>query len=448
MEKSSKKILDRYGYDFEIDKLQPASRERVAANIFRHIINSEDRDNFVSGLSSYLYQTGKVNQDGNIEISIGDPEVLQYTIAYGMKKVIDHALDEDLDSAYKLLSEYTMSNKYTNKTATGLTEDDLAELGEFFSQTAEMFIAKQLCDLQLEISATLQGKSDKVLTSYQANRMQEKFEELVPCLDFEQRAAGYYNLSIIHRALLGEKETYDPMEGNAEKECLKKVLEYTADYKRIGYCVNRLGPNKGHAGLVRAAYRRALTEAESDNDLYKINLALADCYVEDRQPVTGFRVENKFYEEDEKLKRAIMYYSDALQYAPVPEQLNVLKKIAKQQRVLGDSSAWAETMTKMAMEHMTGEERCHTLMEVAHRIPSLKESYLDRVIYEAAKSKHISKNKKGVIIAGAEAILRPLYIKSDNQKGLSYLDKMMAKFAPRSSVSDNPLVRYKRRKTR
>lgn len=444
MEKTNnKELVDRFGYPIEMEPLKTTPREVIAANISRQMLNGDDKDIFVNSAVQYLANEGALKiEDNKAQLSLADPEFQNFCILYGTQKVMDEALDENLLEAYKLLVEYTDDVKYKRTEVTSLGEKEIKELDTFYADTPELLLAKQVCDIQLDINQTLNGTSGKMLTSFQANRIQEKFEELTPYLNFEQCAAGYYNISIIHRALLGEKDYYDPAENNAEKECLKKVLEYTSDYKRIGYCANRLGTTEAIQGNIRAAYRRALTVATSDNDLYKINMALAQCYTNDYKPKSSYNTQED--SEMQKLFRAEMYYNDALEHARDTEKLNILKAIGRLQIKQNKIDAWTQTQTIMAMEHLTGEDRCHMLMEIANRNHKLKTAYLEQTIYEADKSKVISKPKKSIIIRHVASKLEQIYDKEGNREKLEQLARTKAKYAPAQQPASNPLLNYKR----
>lgn len=442
-------IVNKNGQPFDLE-LSPDSREQIATNIASYFLNSEENSIFLSNAINHLQQHSKAVEitDNQIQISGKDPEFQNFCILYATQKVMDLALDENIQEAYILLTELTNAAKYKFDHEVALDEDGLNELENYYAQAPELQLAKQICDIQLEINATMSGESGKCLTSFQANRIQEKFDEMVPYLNLNQCAAGYYNISIIHRALLGEKDTYDPTENSAEKECLQKVLEYSEDYKRIDYCVNRLGSDYKNKGLIRSAYRRALTSATTDNDFYKINMALAQCYADDYQPRMGFNYGTGSLQEaeDKKLERAEMYYQDALEYAPLPEKLNVLKNIAKMQLKQHKMQDWAQTRTTMAMKYMQGSERCHALMGIAEKMPHLQEAYLDRVIYEADHAKNLSKSRKNMIIYQASSLLRPIYESNNYRDGLDYLDKMANKYAKAQNVDIlNPLAQYKKR---
>lgn len=436
-------IVDKYGNKytdiFKQEKLDTEAREKIALNIFSHMLNSEEKDQFVASAINYLGgdSAALTVEDGKLRISMDDPDFQNFCILYATEKVITQVLDENLLDAYTLLAELTNAQKYNNSEDISLDEDDLKELEKYYLNAPELILAKQVCDLQLEINQTMNGQSGKILTSYQANRIQEKFGDLVPYLNPEQRAAGYYNISIIHRALLAEKDIYDPQENNAEKECLKKVLEYTSDYKRISYCENRLKSSGKDQGLIRSAYRRALTAAEDEEDLFNINNALAECYVNDFKPIMGYRSELQ-EKENEKLLRAEMYYKQALEHAEGSTKLGVLKKIGKVQLRRGDIPAWTSTQTTLAMKFMEGEERCHALLDVARKSSKYAVQYLDRVIHEAEKSKKINKAAKSVLIHEAAQQLKNIYTMKNDQKALEELEERISKYMAKN-VDENPL---------
>lgn len=447
VQKKHIEFVDKTGLPFSDEKLPENTREQIVQNVFTTIMHDQDEvAQFINSAVQYLPDEKLNIQDGKIQLDLSSPEFQNFTILYATQKVMDQALDENLIEAYNLLTEYTGSTKYTGKDTISLDEDDLKELEEYYSPTPELQLAQKVCNIQMQINETMSGQSGKCFTSFQANRIQELFEDMMPYLNFEQRAAAYYNVSLIHRALLAEKDYYDPAENNSEKECLKKVLEYTVDYKRINYCANRLGTSFTDQGMLRAAYRRALAAAETENDLCKINLALAACYKSDYHPKIGFRYENhpEQEHEDQKLERAERHYADALRYASDPEKLSILKEIGKLQKKQSKLSDWTETQTQIAMKYMTGEERCHALMNIAEHNARLRVPYLERVVYEAARSKEMSKASKSTVIQKAAKSLRPIYEKEKNEAALEKLNKTALRFE-KASAKDNPLLKFKRK---
>ncbi len=441
---SNTKILDVDGNEYK-EKLMPESREKIAKNIFLKTISGEDANQFLMAAAQFLMLQGKVpDANGHLSVSIEDEDMQNFSIQYGTEKVMDQALDENIAGAYLLLLRYANSIYEKNDDIDELDEKYVRDLEKYFAATPELQLAKQICDIQSEINLTMSGQQGKSLTSFQANRIQEKFEEISPYLNNEQCAAGYYRLSIIHRVLLGEKDIYNPEENNAEKECLKKVLTYTSDHNRIDYCVNRLGTSYPSQGLVRAAYRRALSQAGTLQDLYKINMALANCYVSDYRPQIGFNYDasgesNKY----RKLERAEYYYSNAFEAAPVPERINVLKRLANVQFQQNKIEAWTRTKTIMAMEYMEGEERCHTLMDIAKRNKNLRIQYLERVVQEAVRAKGMGKDKRSDIILDAANMLHKIYEKNHDEDQIKKMEAVVQKYTYPPEILINPLLRYK-----
>ncbi len=439
----TKAILDTDGTPIEITEITPASREQVAVAAHSIFMESPESETYMMLLAQHALDQGADVTDGKLSLSITDPMIQDFALGYASQKIIDNAVNENLTEAYDMLLKCTVLPKFINKTNEGifLTEDDLTNLSVRFSSIPELKFAKEVCENQSEILSTLNGTSGKVVTSYQANRLQEKFEDIAEYLNYEQKAAGYYNVSLVHRLLLNEKDYYNPQEGNSEKECLKKVLENTSDYKRIKYCLNRLGSNYSNHSGIRAAYRRALTATDVPTDLYKINYDLAQSYLTDFKPSIGYLRHEK---EAEKLQRAEMYFADALEYAQDTEKLDILKNIAKLQSRQGKTAEWTATETEIAMKHLDGTARVHLLMKIAMKNTNLKKAYLERALNETTSSKEIEKSKKVSLVRELSTMLRPVYQKENNEAGLEKLAKIESKYK-KTDVPENPLDLYKRR---
>ena len=307
----------------------------------------------------------------------------------------------------------------------------------------ELIIAQDICEVQGEIYTTLQGLSGKQVTSFQANRIQERFEDFTPYLAPEQIAAGYYNISIIHRALLAEKDIYKPSENNQEKECLYKIIENTSDYKRIHYCINRLGSDYSDRGAVRAAYRRALSHTQSPSDLYKINKALAECYIDEYKPTVGFVTKQ---EENDPLLKAELHYKEALRYAGQSEKTSLIKKVAQLQLKQRRIDDWTETETEFAMKFLTGEERVHALIKIASINKQYTKEYLEFALKQTVSSRKIIKAKKKTIVSKIDYYLRPIYQRENNEEKIKYLNEVLQKFNSIKTYG-NPLQRYIKDKT-
>lgn len=418
--------------------MKVASREEIAMNIFNHYMHSDEQQLFLSALSQYA----PVDENGRLSISLSDENIVRCTITYASSKIINEALDENLSEAYKLLLTCSDPSRFNDASRVELTEGMLNEIRNRHMFVPELAIAQDICDVQGEIYSVLHGMSDKQVTSYQANKIQEKFEDFTQYLSPEQIAAGYYNMSIIHRALLGEKDIYDPKENNAEKECLYKVIENTSDYKRIRYCLNRLGPDYVNKGAVRAAYRRALKEATLPGDLYKINISLAECYENEYKPVIGYAGKE---EHQEPLLKAELHYSEALRYSQVSEKPALLKKIAKIQLTQGRLEDWTETETYLAMKILNGEERVHTLLNVAAKNKKLRKDYLEFALGQTVKSRKIVKRKKKLIVSKIDHNLRPIYESEGNKEAIKQLDTVVSQFKD-VAYSENPLEKYMKNK--
>lgn len=428
------KLYNVLGEELKTPTMQIASRMEIALNIFKHHMNSDDQQQLLFSLAD----VASINEEGDMKISLDDENVQDVVIQYGSSQIINKTLDEDLHKAYFLLTKYTDPIRFKNVEKVILTEDLLKEVRNRHLLVPELIIAQDICDVQGEIYAILGRLSEKQVTSYQANLIQERFEDFTPYLTSEQIAAGYYNISIIHRALLAEKDIYDPQKNNSEKECLYKIIENTSDYKRVRYCVNRLGSGYKDRGAVRAAYRRALAQTEAPNELYKINSALAECYLDDYNPRIGFHsAENNF----DTLLKAELYYSEALKYAQITEKPALLKKIAQIQLKQNRLDEWTETETYLAMEVLDGEERVHTLLKIATKNQKLQKDYLEFALKQTVSSEEISESKQRIIVSKINHHLRPIYIKENNKKGIIHLDKVLSK-VKNSKNKANPLLKY------
>jgi len=436
-------ILNTDGTPVEVTEITPASREQVAVAAHNIFMESPESETYMMLLVQHAIDQGVDVTDGKLSLSVKDPMVQDFALGYASQKIIDNAVNENLTEAYSLLLRCTAMPKFLNKTNEGLilTDNDLTNLSVRFSSIPELTFAQKVCENQSEILSTLNGTSGKVVTSYHANRLQEKFEDIAEYLNFEQKAAGYYNVSLVHRLLLNEKNDYDPRKANSEKECLKKVLENTSDYKRIKYCLNRLGSDYSNHSGIRAAYRRALTATDVPTDLYKINYDLARSYLTDFKPSVGFL---RYEQEAEKLQRAEMYFADALEYAQDTEKLDILKNIAKLQSRQGKTAEWTATETQIAMEHLDGTARVHLLMKIAMKNANLKTPYLERALVETTSSKEIEKSKKANLVRELSGMLRTIYQKENNEAGLEKLARISSKYK-NQDVPENPLDLYKRR---
>lgn len=437
-------LVDMHGNPLEHQFAPAASREQLTLKVYNYFIHQPEALEFISSVVADT-DADKTIVNGKMHVRLDDSKFQASCLNYGSEAVINAALDENLPQAYAMLLQFADLPLYQNQIMTEITVNELCELEHRFVYTPELGLAKKVCDVQAEITGFLSGNLLKNITSFQANRIQEKFEDITQYLNFEQRAAGYYNISIIHRALLGEKDTNNTKQNNAEKDCLKKVLEYTSDYKRINYCINRLGSDFADQGVIRAAYRRALQATGVPNDLYKINIALAQCYLDDFRPKIGFAFALKSpsqKEEYEKLEKAEMYYQNALRYAQKPEKLSLLKNIAKLQLKQRKIREWTETETTIAMKFLQGEERCNVLIDIAAKNQELAQPYMERALEETIRSRKISKPHKKILLTKINYHLRTLYTKQGNQQKLQELDAVMNKYAPQTEQMENPLLKY------
>jgi hypothetical protein len=397
-------------------------REKAAHNVLKYYLNSPEKQEFVIAMLPY----GNAADNMTVQFSVSDPTFQAACLTYGAQNIINKALDEDLTEAYDLLLHLADLPQYKpDEALTEITSDDIDVIYNHYAMAPEMQNAVEMCRIQGDITRFLTGTSQKATTSYQVNLIEERFEDIADSLHFEQRAAGYYNISMMHRTILLENEHYDPDENSSEKECLKKVLEYTSDYKKINYCVNRLGDSFKDQSFIRAAYRRALTETDVPSDLYKINTALAQSYLKDYKPIAGFVTNANLHDKNtEKLQRAELYYKQSLQYAQKPEKINVLKNIAKLQLQQCKYDEWMQTKTDLALKYLKGEERVNTLLEIAGKSTDFKQDYLERALKETASSRKIIKPQKTLLLNKIAHHLRPIYKAQNNIDGINNLDKL------------------------
>ena len=405
-----------------VARIPLASRENATKNILKYYINSPEKQEFVVAMLPY----GTVADGATIQFSVNDAVFQAACLTYGAQDIINKALDEDLTEAYDLLLHLADLPQYKPDEALAeITTDDIDVIYNHYALAPEMQNAVEMCRIQGDITRFLTGTSPKATTSYQVNLIEERFEDIADSLHFEQRAAGYYNISMMHRAILLENEHYDPDENSSEKECLKKVLEYTSDYKKINYCVNRLGDSFKDQSFIRAAYRRALTETDVPSDLYKINTALAQSYLKDYKPIAGFVTNANLHDKNtEKLQRAELYYKQSLQYAQKPEKINVLKNIAKLQLQQCKYDEWMQTKTDLALKYLKGEERVNTLLEIAGKSTDFKQDYLERALQETTSSRKIIKPQKTLLLNKIAHYLRPIYKAQNNIDGINNLDRL------------------------
>lgn len=424
-----------------VARIPLASRENATQNILKYYINSPEKQEFIISMLPY----GTINDNATVQFSANDETFQAACLTYGAQNIINKALDEDLTEAYSLLLHLTNLPEYKPEEALAeLTTEDIDIIYNHYAMVPEMQNAVEMCRIQGDINRFLTGTSQKATTSYQVNLIEERFEDIADSLHFEQRAAGYYNISMMHRAILLENEHYDPDENSSEKECLKKVLEYTSDYKKINYCVNRLGDSFKDQSFIRAAYRRALSETDIPSDLYKINTALAQSYLKDYKPVAGFVTNAMRHDKNaEKLQRAEFYYKQSLPYAQKPEKINVLKNIAKLQQQQGNYEEWVQTKTYLALKYLKGEERVNTLLEIAGKSTDYKQDYLERALQETTSSRKIIKPQKTLLLNKIAHYLRPIYSAHNNIDGIKKLDKLTGnQNTPPSGKLNCPLQKY------
>ena len=444
-EKNDKFVLFGPDGNSLVKSLDTLSEVSISLRVFNE---HKDEEDFQKSLIDFIVQ--KRNPKGkteNIRINIDDEDFIEHCIAYGANEVIDLALEEENETASTKFFQYIGLPVIKDPTPQEQQklEQQLENIKPQLMDILPMGIALSVINIQTEISDLLSMKTDKALTTYQANRIQEKFDGIAETLSPEQQAAGYYNLSLVHRVLAGEQTIiHDQIietDNNAERDCLQKVLDYSADYKRIKYCVNRLGYDSKNSGRIKAAYRRALTTTDSPFASYNINLALAECYLNEYKEEIGYPRANP--QNTEKLIRAELYYADALECAPEADRLSVLKNIARLQKKQGNIQGWTETYTDIAMTYLQNEERSFALIEVAKTNPKLSQPYLERAIYETRHAPDITDEKRALIYSKIDQILRPIYIKTNNQKGLQTLNRLKP---TEPKYAENPLVYYKIRR--
>lgn len=427
--------------------LMPATRQEVAERIYHSMANSSEAQNLNLILQRAYSKGTPPHGISEITVSTDDPKFQNCVIEYGADYVINTALDENLEEAYGSLFLFSgMADQILDSVSESSEGDKdpvekahyLRQLSVKLSQCPELWVAQHVCDFQKEISDVLNNEGAELLTTVYVNKIQEKFENISDYLNFEQRATGYYKISILHRALEVEKEK-PSLSANAEKNLLKKVLDYSSDYKKINYCVNRIGIDKNFNGMYKAAYKRALHTAQTSQEIYKINSALAQIYLDDYHPQIGYA---KDLHEEHKLAKAELHYLDAFEYAPKPEHLHILKEIGKLQKKQNKIQEWTGTQTKLAMEYMQGEDRVLTLIKISKGNPALQKEYLEAAIFETAKSKKISKVKKEALIQDIDSRLRPIYESEHNQIGCQKLDVFLKKYTLKSKAEVNPLLKY------
>ena len=438
-------LVDAYGKPLKHQFAPAADRAQIATKVYYYFSTQPEVQDFLTEILIKTVDT-QISDAENLQISIDSQKFQKVCLDYAAESVINAALDEDLSKAYSMLLHFSDLPLYQNlnEEEPEVTDKELAELNVRLTNTPELVLAKDVCDIQSEIAGFLNGDCQKSITSFQANRIQEKFEDITPFLNFEQRAAGYYNISIIHRALLLEKNSEDINRNNAEKDCLKKVLEYTSDYKRINYCVNRLDDSFTDKGVIRAAYRRALKVTNMPNDLYKINVALAQCYLDDYRPRVGFKTSQQNTLETDKLEKAVYHYQEALRFAKKPERLGLLKNIAKLQLKPNKLQNWTETETLIAMKYLQAEERCHALMEVASRNKDLQREYLEQALNETIHSKKINKARKKILLQKISHHLRLIYTQNNDKENTQKLENILKTYAVENVTPINPLLKYKK----
>lgn len=446
MSKNNKKItlVDAHGEPLE-NILETISAESISYRIFN--IN-KDNAAFGNNLLNFIVQNTPLEKGvEKVKINIHNPEFMNFCLNYGASEIITLALEEENEKALAKFLEYIGLPNSENATdeEKEKIENQLENLNSQLLNILPMNLALSIINIQTDISNILTMQTEKAVTTYQANNIQERFDNIAEYLNPEQQAAGYYNLSLIHRMLINENANnfmeYAQINNAAENSCLYKVLDYSADCNRIDYCVNRLGYNKKDGGRIKAAYRRALTVADTPFAIYKINLALAKCYLNEYEPKIGFV---RDLQNTEKLMRAELYYDEALQYAPEADRLSIMKSIARLQKMQGNMEQWTKTYTEMALNCLNGEERSFALIEIAHTVKDLSRPYLERALYETRHDESISSDKKKLIYTKIDSALRPIYKKEQNTKGIQKLDKLMGKSSAKTNDKTfNPLVYYK-----
>lgn len=437
-------ILDTFGNPIEYQpKFKSQTREELAVKIHSLFIIS-DQEEYINRLTYHFLKENNNIKNNQLQFSSKDTKFQDFCLSYAAQRIINSALDEDLASAYQMLLECTNSPNMNNlqSESNDITYEDIDTISKNIEQAPELQIALGVCNIQSEITGFFNGNNGKQITSYQANRLQEKFDDITDFLDDEQKAAGYYNLSIVYRALLAEKDNYDPSTNDDEKDCLRKVLEYSSDYKRINYCANRLDASKLHNSKIILAYKRALNHTEAANDLRKINLGIAETYLKDFKSIGGFKPDEK---EQRKLQNAEFYLNQALNFSDNPEKLSLLKRIATLHLKLRDFKKWRETSTTIALKYMKGEERCQMLMDIAAKSENYQTMYLERALLEADKSRLINKNKKTEIIQQIALYLEPIYTMQQKPELLKKLQDVLQKYE-KPKQSNNPLHKYQGRK--
>lgn len=336
------------------------------------------------------------------------------------ERVILTTLDEKTGAAYELLQE-----------ACFFSEDDLQYIQAVEGENADTnmfeYVKKRLENVE-DLKPTLQfveAVNDAELylitdvanfNSYKANVLIESMENSSKkLLDDEGLSVIDFISSKLYRKLTAQSEIYRGNEVSKEESSyLQKVLEKTGDYRLISYCQNRL-PNEQNQKNVIRAYQRALRRKQSPQNLYKINAALADLYL-NRVKMVGFYTENS--DKYRYGKKAIDYLSGAYKYADKSGKKNALKKMAFVYMKFDNVEEWKQIKEAIAMKFLEKDERCDALIAIADRTKDL--SFYHKAIEQAQKLK-MSQYKKADIMGRAYGKLAQ-FAKDDNEKNM-YLQK-------------------------
>ena len=421
------------------EKLIELMQNKIVFSVYNHL---KADSCFLSNLATYYanFQPESISESGELTVNVNDENFAEFCLQYGASDIIRDTLENGLSDGLKKFYDYIGI-----EIPAGASSTDWDELLQKWNAIRPEINAikgfseaQKILDMQTEVETILTDSDNKKNTSYQIHKIQEMFEDVAPELVPEFLAAGYYNLSVLYRNLGKNVLLYSSSKEINEDEsaCLQKVLDYSADYKRIEYCTNRLKNSKSNMHAIRAAYRRALTTAEKPYDLYKINMALAQTYIDESSAV-GFITTDK----EEKFNRAEFYLKEAYKNAPEGDKLSMLKKISLLQKQVGHFDDWVETRTHMALKLLENEDRVHVLLDIGQKFsdPNKKRAYFERALNETIRSKKISAEKKRYLVQKAGKELKPYITEEENAAAL---ERLMTKYMPKAQAQ-TPLDLYK-----
>lgn len=220
--------------------------------------------------------------------------------------------------------------------------------------------------------------------SYKASSLIDSMETAQEgLLDNEGKAVIDFISSKLYRKLNADYEKYGAVKKDSKEEIqyLLKVLEKTSDYRLISYCQSRLPEEKYQKMIVRA-YQRALRKKQTRNNLYKINTALADLYM-DRTKIIGFCSENS--DTYKAAQKSLQYLTGAYHHGDKTGKKNALKKMAVIYLKFGQINEWKELKEVVAMNFLEKSDRCEALIAIADKTKDV--SYYRKALQEAQKAR-------------------------------------------------------------